>query len=53
MNIGSNPVEFTGMETQYLSMGLGAGSFQSAPPLVKSDQFTDVVLTNLTLRYRS
>lgn len=53
IDIGSTPVEFTGMETQYLAMGLGAGSFQSAPPLVKSDQFTDVVLTNLTLRYRS
>lgn len=53
VDIGSTPVEFTGMETQILEMTLGAGAFQSGPPLVNSDQFTDIVLTNLTLRYQA
>ncbi len=51
--IGTTPVLFSGMESQYLEYTLDAASFRSTSPDVNTDQFTDVVLSNLILRYRS
>lgn len=53
IEIGATALGFTGMESQYLQYSLDKNAFKSTPPLVKTDQFVDLVLTNLTLRYHA
>ncbi len=51
IRFAGHTLELTGPRTQLLRQDLAPAAFRGVPPVVSTDQFCDVVVTNLTLEY--
>lgn len=52
VRVGGRSFTLTGPKTELLGYDLPNAAFRGEPPTVRTDEFCDVVVTNLTLEYR-